>query len=173
MRSGISLSCGKDEITPSAVSRMHLEVSTLSEVSQGKTNIIRWTHLQNRKTESQTQETNSGHQSRKGQRDKLGIWGQQKDNAWKINNTVLLYSTAKYTQHLGRTYNGEESEKECMCACIYRHTWIYLCETESFYCTLETGFFLTQKVFLKWSFLTFEWYFIMQVSLLLCSIINF
>ena len=36
-------------------------------------------------------------------------------------NEIPLYSTAKYTQHLGITYNGEESEKEYVCVCIYTH----------------------------------------------------
>lgn len=66
MHNGISLSRGKDEIMPSAVLRMHLEISTQSEVSQEKTNIIWWTHLQNRKTESQIQETHSVIKAEKG-----------------------------------------------------------------------------------------------------------
>ena len=37
--------------------------------------------------------------------------------------TVKLYSTGNYIQHLVRTYNGKEYEKE------YTHTHIYICYT--------------------------------------------
>ena len=42
-------------------------------------------------------------------------------------NKDLLYSTGNYIQYLVITYNGEKSEKEYMCACIYTHTTESLC----------------------------------------------
>ena len=42
----------------------------------------------------------------------------------QINNKGLLYSIGNYIQYLVTTYNGKESE-------------IYICITESLYCTPE------------------------------------
>ena len=46
-----------------------------------------------------------------------------------VNNSVLLYSTENYNQYLVITYNGKESEKECVYTVLniqYIHKWIYI-----------------------------------------------
>ena len=39
----------------------------------------------------------------------------------QVNNKDLLYSTGNYTQYLVITYNGKESEKECI------YVYIFIC----------------------------------------------
>lgn len=36
-----------------------------------------------------------------------------------INNKALLYHTGNYRQHPVLIQNGRESEKECICVCVY------------------------------------------------------
>ena len=44
----------------------------------------------------------------------------------QINNKDLLYSTGNYIQCLTITYNGEESEKECIHTYTYLQIYIYV-----------------------------------------------
>ena len=49
----------------------------------------------------------------------------------QVNNQDLLYSTENYSQHLVKTYNGKEPEKEYMYVCV--------CVTASLCWTPETN----------------------------------
>ena len=121
IHNGISLSHEKNKITPFAIIRMDLEIIVLSEVSQKKTNIIGGTYLQKERQTHRRRKQTMVIKAEKGRgiNEEFGI--SRKINYTSKMNEIPLYSTAKYTQHLGITYYGEESEIEYVCVCIYTH----------------------------------------------------
>ena len=126
----------KNEIMPFAAPWMDLEIITLSEVSQRKTNTIwyhlyveseiwhKWTYLRNRNrfTDTENRLVVAKGRGRGGMNWEFGISRCKLLCIEWMNNKVLLYSPGNYIQYPMINHNGTEYKKECICM----YNWVTL-----------------------------------------------